>query len=123
MKPTIISDGDERNVTAHTISGAISSLRKCPFGHSDMALVSSGSLVPARIVLTFRVGIESKDVGSRRVAMKKWTVLLAVILSAAMLAAQTTQTNSAVPSSAVPSGTVLMVRLDTTLATFSNKPG
>jgi len=55
--------------------------------------------------------------------MKKWTVLLPVILSAAMLAAQTTQTNSAVPSSAVPSGTALIVRLDTTLATFSNKPG
>ncbi len=55
--------------------------------------------------------------------MKNWTVLLPVILLAAMLAAQTTQTNSAAPPSAVPSGTALMVRLDTTLATFSNKPG
>ncbi len=55
--------------------------------------------------------------------MKKSIVLLPAILSAAMLAAQTTQTNSAVPSSAVPSGTALMVRLDTTLATFSNKVG
>lgn len=55
--------------------------------------------------------------------MKKRIVLLPVILSAAMLAAQTTQTNSEVSSSAVPSGTTLMVRLDTTLATFSNKAG
>jgi hypothetical protein len=38
-----------------------------------------------------------------------------MLLLAAMLAAQT--------SSPVPAGTSLMVRLDTTLATFSNKPG
>jgi hypothetical protein len=46
--------------------------------------------------------------------MKKW-MLLPCILLATMLAAQT--------SSPVPAGTALMVRLDTTLATFSNKPG
>ena len=46
--------------------------------------------------------------------MKKWT-LLPCILLASMLAAQT--------SSPVPAGTALMVRLDTTLATFSNRVG
>ena len=46
--------------------------------------------------------------------MKKW-MLLPCTLLATMLAAQT--------SSPVPAGTALMVRLDTTLATFSNKPG
>jgi hypothetical protein len=47
--------------------------------------------------------------------MKNWMVLLCVLLLAAMLAAQT--------SAPVPAGTVLMVRLDTTLATFSNRVG
>ncbi len=47
--------------------------------------------------------------------MKKWMILLCVLLSGGMLAAQT--------SSPVPAGTALMVRLDTTLATFSNKIG
>ena len=47
--------------------------------------------------------------------MKKWIVLPCVLLLAAMLAAQT--------SAPVPAGTVLMVRLDTTLATFSNRVG
>jgi len=46
--------------------------------------------------------------------MKKWMSLSCLFLSA-MLAAQT--------SSPVPAGTALMVRLDTTLATFSNKAG
>jgi hypothetical protein len=46
--------------------------------------------------------------------MKKW-MLLPCTLLATMLAAQT--------SSPVPAGTALMVRLDTTLATFSNKAG
>jgi hypothetical protein len=46
--------------------------------------------------------------------MKKWMLLPCLLLSA-MLAAQTT--------SPVPAGTALMVRLDTTLATFSNKAG
>ena len=47
--------------------------------------------------------------------MKKWMVLPCVLLLAAMLAAQT--------SPPVPAGTALMVRLDTTLATFSNRVG
>lgn len=44
----------------------------------------------------------------------KWMLLPGLFLSA-MLAAQT--------SSPVPAGTALMVRLDTTLATFSNRVG
>jgi len=47
--------------------------------------------------------------------MKKRTVLLCILLMAAMAAAQT--------SSPVPAGTALMVKLETTLATFSNKAG
>ena len=46
--------------------------------------------------------------------MKKWMLLPCLLLSA-VLAAQN--------SSPVPAGTALMVRLDTTLATFSNKVG
>lgn len=46
--------------------------------------------------------------------MKKWMLLPCTML-ATVLAAQT--------SSPVPAGTALMVRLDTTLATFSNKAG
>jgi hypothetical protein len=47
--------------------------------------------------------------------MKKWMVLPGILLVAAMAAAQTV--------SPVPAGTALMVKLETTLATFSNKPG
>jgi hypothetical protein len=47
--------------------------------------------------------------------MKKCMVLPCVLLMAALAAAQT--------SSPVPAGTALMVKLDTTLATFSNKAG
>ena len=52
--------------------------------------------------------------------MKKWTVLTCILMLACscmspMAAAQT--------SSPVPAGTALMVRLETTLATFSNKAG
>jgi hypothetical protein len=46
--------------------------------------------------------------------MKKWLVVPCILLATA-LAAQN--------SAPVPSGTVLMVRLDTTLATFSNRVG
>jgi hypothetical protein len=46
--------------------------------------------------------------------MKNW-MLLPCALLAATLAAQT--------NTPVPAGTALMVRLDTTLATFSNRPG
>jgi hypothetical protein len=52
--------------------------------------------------------------------MKKWTVLPCILLLACtyittMAAAQT--------SAPIPAGTALMVKLETTLATFSNKPG
>lgn len=47
--------------------------------------------------------------------MKKWIALPCMLLVAGMLAAQA--------SPSVPSGTALMVKLQTTLATFSNKPG
>src|SRR5580700_7675590 len=52
--------------------------------------------------------------------MRKWTVLPCILLLACsymstMAAAQT--------SSPVPAGTALMVTLETTLATFSNKAG
>ena len=52
--------------------------------------------------------------------MKKWkvlpcTLLLACAYITTMAAAQT--------SSPIPAGTALMVKLETTLATFSNKPG
>jgi len=47
--------------------------------------------------------------------MKKWIALPCMLLLAGVLAAQT--------SSPVPAGTTLMVRLDTTLATFSNRVG
>ena len=47
--------------------------------------------------------------------MKKWIALPCILLLAAALAAQT--------SSPVPAGTALIVRLDTTLATFSNRVG
>src|SRR5260370_41161596 len=47
--------------------------------------------------------------------MKKWMVLPCLLLVAAMAAAQT--------SAPVPAGTSLMVKLETTLATFSNKAG
>ncbi|MGD0988387.1 MAG: hypothetical protein ABR874_11280 [Candidatus Sulfotelmatobacter sp.] len=47
--------------------------------------------------------------------MKKWTVLSCIVLLASMAAAQV--------SPPVPAGTALMVKLETTLATFSNKPG
>jgi len=46
--------------------------------------------------------------------MKKWMILPCLLL-ATMLAAQS--------GGPVPAGTALMVRLDTTLATFSNRPG
>ncbi len=47
--------------------------------------------------------------------MKKWTVLPCILLLAGMVAAQA--------STPVPAGTALMVKLETTLATFSNKAG
>jgi hypothetical protein len=47
--------------------------------------------------------------------MKKWTLISCILLLAGTLAAQTNEP--------VPAGTALMVKLQTTLATFSNKPG
>src|SRR5580698_3798106 len=47
--------------------------------------------------------------------MKNWKYLPGILLLAAMTTAQT--------SAPVPAGTALMVKLETTLATFSNKPG
>lgn len=47
--------------------------------------------------------------------MRKFALLASLLLAASMVAAQT--------SAPVPAGTVLMVRLETTLATFSNRPG
>lgn len=47
--------------------------------------------------------------------MKKWTVLPCILILAAIAAAQT--------GSPVPAGTALTVKLETTLATFSNKVG
>ena len=47
--------------------------------------------------------------------MKKRTILMCVLGLGAMATAQS--------SSPVPAGTALMVKLETTLATFSNKPG
>jgi hypothetical protein len=47
--------------------------------------------------------------------MKKWKILSCILLVSAMGAAQT--------SLPVPAGTALMVKLETTLATFSNKAG
>ena len=69
--------------------------------------------------------------------MKKWIALPCILLVAAALAAQTDSsapagtapTDLPVPAataqsnSPVPAGTALMVRLDTTLATFSNRVG
>jgi len=58
--------------------------------------------------------------------MKNW-MLLPFLLLASLLAAQTDSTSSpSLPGSSslpVPAGTALMVRLETTLATFSNRVG
>src|SRR5580693_3226787 len=52
--------------------------------------------------------------------MKKWTVLPCMLLLACSCI---TTTAAAQTGSPVPAGTALMVRLETTLATFSNKAG
>jgi len=51
--------------------------------------------------------------------MKKWTVLPCMLLACSFL----TMIAEAQAGSPVPAGTALMVRLETTLATFSNKAG
>lgn len=55
--------------------------------------------------------------------MKTFALLASLVLAASMTAAQTSAPKSAQASAPVPAGTVLMVRLETTLATFSNRPG
>jgi hypothetical protein len=50
--------------------------------------------------------------------MKKWTVLTCILLLACTCTMAVAQT-----SSPIPAGTALMVKLETTLATFSNKAG
>jgi hypothetical protein len=52
--------------------------------------------------------------------MKKWTVLSCILLLACTYI---TTTAAAQASGPVPAGTALMVKLETTLATFSNKAG
>jgi hypothetical protein len=47
--------------------------------------------------------------------MKRFALLASILLLASMMAAQS--------NAPVPAGTVLMVKLETTLATFSNRPG
>lgn len=54
--------------------------------------------------------------------MKHW-MLVPCMLLATLLAAQTSSPAPAATAPAVPAGTAMMVRLDTTLATFSNRPG
>jgi hypothetical protein len=52
--------------------------------------------------------------------MKKWTALLCVLLLGCFYISTTAAAQNNAP---VPAGTALMVKLDTTLATFSNKTG
>jgi len=52
--------------------------------------------------------------------MKKWMVLPCIVLLACSYVSTTAAAQN---SSPVPAGTALMVKLDTTLATFSNKAG
>jgi len=52
--------------------------------------------------------------------MKKWTVLPCILL---LTCSYISTTAAAQASSPVPAGTALMVKLETTLATFSNKAG
>jgi hypothetical protein len=89
-------------------------IRNGPFGHSIYPLVSNGSPCTASrlsAVLDWTKVNASPVTGG---PMKKW-MLAPCLLLATILAAQT--------NSPVPAGTALIVRLDTTLATFSNKPG
>ncbi len=52
--------------------------------------------------------------------MKKWTVLPCILLLACFCVSTMAVAQATLP---VPAGTALMVKLDTTLATFSNKAG
>lgn len=55
--------------------------------------------------------------------MKNFALLSSGLLLASMAAAQTNAPVAGQAGAPVPAGTVLMVRLETTLATFSNRPG
>jgi hypothetical protein len=55
--------------------------------------------------------------------MKKWTLLLCMLLGTTLVAQESSPNAPSSPSAPVPAGTALMVRLETTLATFSNRPG
>jgi hypothetical protein len=55
--------------------------------------------------------------------MKNFALLSSGLLLASMAAAQTNASVAGQAGAPVPAGTVLMVRLETTLATFSNRPG
>ncbi len=55
--------------------------------------------------------------------MKDVALLASGLLLASMVSAQTNAPAAAPTGAPVPAGTVLMVRLETTLATFSNRPG
>jgi hypothetical protein len=55
--------------------------------------------------------------------MKTFSLLASLVLAATTMAAQATAPAPAQADAPVPAGTVLMVRLETTLATFSNRPG
>jgi hypothetical protein len=55
--------------------------------------------------------------------MKKFALLASGLLLASMATAQTNAPAADSAAAPVPAGTVLMVRLETTLATFSNRPG
>jgi hypothetical protein len=59
-KLTIISDGHGCNVTPHTLSQAISPLGTVHLAIRALALISNGSPVRVRVVLTFRLGLKSK---------------------------------------------------------------
>lgn len=115
MKPTIIADASERNVTRRTARGDDFRVRDRPFGHCRSPLVSAGSLCTEWRLSSSATWSKVKELlRIREVPMKKW-MLLPCTLLATVLAAQT--------SAPVPAGTALMVRLDTTLATFSNRVG
>jgi hypothetical protein len=55
--------------------------------------------------------------------MKNFALLASGLLLASMATAQTNAPAAQTAGAPVPAGTVLMVRLETTLATFSNRPG
>jgi hypothetical protein len=57
------------------------------------------------------------------VAVKNFALLASGLLLASMAVAQTNAPAAEQAGVSVPAGTVLMVRLETTLATFSNRPG